>query len=73
MSNDNSPLRKLVLDALSSAKENGHEFAGWTSDEIALDMIDYDAEIAEYALDACGLIPHAFAEIVAIITEARHP
>jgi hypothetical protein len=71
MTNDNSPLHALVLAALANAAANGCNFAGWTPDEIALDMMDDDSDIANYALDACGPNPERLAEIVAIVTEAR--
>jgi len=69
--NDNRSIRQIVGEALESARANGFKFEGMTPQQIADDMIDYDAEIADYALDACGIVKPAYDEIVAEIVSAQ--
>ncbi len=39
-----SEFKEKVISALNAAEENGEFFEGWTPDEIAQDLIDYNAE-----------------------------
>jgi hypothetical protein len=36
-----------VANALANALENGHDFEGWSDDQIADDMMEFDADVAE--------------------------
>ena len=41
-------LDELVKEALRNAKENGEDFNDWTDEQIALDMLSYDADIEKF-------------------------
>jgi hypothetical protein len=40
-----------VAEALSNALENGHDFAGWTDDQVADDMMSFDATVENMPRD----------------------
>jgi hypothetical protein len=40
-----------VANALSNALENGYDFKDWSDEEVAGDMIAYDADIENMARD----------------------
>ena len=44
-------LYQLVVEAMWHAKLNGENFENWTAEEIAVDMLDYDADIDGHDLD----------------------
>lgn len=46
-----NPLSLLVASAFKNAKENGEDFVAMTDEEIANDMMTYDADIEEYNFD----------------------
>lgn len=48
-------LKELVFEALSNAKDNGYTFDGMSAEEIAEDMVQYDANLE--AVDAEDLVP----------------
>ena len=47
----NDRLYQLVSEAMQNAKENGYTFDDWLVEEIAEDMIEYDADISSYDLN----------------------
>lgn len=40
-----------VAHALSNALENGHDFKGWSDEQIADDMLAFDADVGEMPRD----------------------
>lgn len=40
-----------VANALSNAMENGHDFNGWSDEQIADDMLAFDADVGEMPRD----------------------
>lgn len=42
-----NPVSLLVASALKNAKENDYDFNDWTDEDVALDMICYDADLED--------------------------
>jgi ribosomal protein S3 len=40
-----------VAEALANALENGHDFKGWTDEQVADDMMAYDADVENMPRD----------------------
>ncbi|MDI9847327.1 hypothetical protein QM467_04540 [Rhodoblastus sp. 17X3] len=64
-------IRQMVVAALQCAEENGADFAGWTPEQIADDMLDYDADLAALTAADEGFDPSARAKIVEAIKAER--
>lgn len=45
-------LTKQVREALKNAKENGYSFDGWTDNDIACDLVAYDADLETQDIEA---------------------
>lgn len=41
-----------VREAFANALENGEDFAGWSDEQVAIDMATYDADIEGFDLAA---------------------
>ena len=47
----NDKLYGLVVEAYWNAIMNGDKLNDWTAEEVALDMIEYDADIEPYPIE----------------------
>jgi hypothetical protein len=59
---ENDYIKECVRQALKNANENGYDFEGWTNEEIALDMIDYDEALENANVE---VVTRCIAEILA--------
>jgi len=46
-----NPVSLLVASAFENAKENGYDFDDWTDEEIACDVMTYDAYLEDAPFD----------------------
>lgn len=51
MTEQNADTIALIKEALGNALENGYDFAGWSIEEIACDLMAYCADFEEWELD----------------------
>jgi len=49
-------LRDMVFSNLAAATENGHDFADWSAEDIASDMILYAEDVESH--EVADLVPH---------------
>lgn len=64
-------IRKMVAAALQCAQENGADFDGWSPEQIADDMLDYDADLAALTATDEGFDTSVRAKIIEAIKAER--
>ena len=55
---DQAELSDRVAEALRNAGDNGYNFAGWSDQAIAVDMLTYDGGLEDEDLDAVTAALH---------------
>jgi len=50
-------IRTLVFQALENAKENGYDFVRWPPENIAIDILMYDAPLHQSGATPDQLVP----------------